>query len=158
MDEYTTRHLTIGKDKLPAISGIAREIAALTNYTYKAGLWLEDIHKSLMWSAGGKGVASTEYTAPSWSWAYLQMQPYSLYTDPYEVTKPISEILKVDVTTDGGDIYGHIPSGRLLIKGPSRSVDPWNRKQAQLHVDPEIIGTPPWGIGKSDTKGELRAR
>lgn len=40
---YMTRHLTYEKDKFPAISAIAREIHLQTRFTYKAGLWLEDI-------------------------------------------------------------------------------------------------------------------
>jgi hypothetical protein len=47
--KYMKRSLTFDRDILPAISGIARYFGGRTNYTYRAGLWLEDMHRLLLW-------------------------------------------------------------------------------------------------------------
>lgn len=84
--EYTSRNLTYGGDKLAAISGIAFEIAKISGWTYVAGLWKEHLFLDLQWhrdpqstiSRPGKNEPtnplyprSTEYRAPSWSWASI---------------------------------------------------------------------------------------
>ncbi|KAK7917593.1 heterokaryon incompatibility protein-domain-containing protein [Apiospora marii] len=98
LEEYTTRSLTVGSDKLPALAGAA----SLTRSrglrdgsgspTYVAGLWREDVARGLMWGAWydhAEGRKSPGYAdddkcstlvtapamkngrprAPSWSWA-----------------------------------------------------------------------------------------
>lgn len=47
--DYTQRSLTYHDDRLPAISGIAREISHLNFMTYKAGIWLENFSRGLAW-------------------------------------------------------------------------------------------------------------
>ncbi|KAF2492606.1 HET-domain-containing protein, partial [Lophium mytilinum] len=69
VENFMNRNLTFPEDRFPAISGIAREVCDHTGYTYKAGLWEEDILTGLLWWAYGDGVPSTQYRAPSWSWA-----------------------------------------------------------------------------------------
>jgi hypothetical protein len=50
VEAYSRRQLTMKRDKLPAISGIASEVAQLrTNDTYVAGLWKRDMIKGLSW-------------------------------------------------------------------------------------------------------------
>jgi hypothetical protein len=46
---YNICNLTYEKDKLPAISGLAREIGVFTRQTYFQGVWLEDIARGLYW-------------------------------------------------------------------------------------------------------------
>ena len=67
VNDYMKRQLTFKKDHFPAISGLAREFAKRTGYTYVAGIWVEDFQRGLLW----RGAASTGYSpfAPSWSWA-----------------------------------------------------------------------------------------
>lgn len=65
---YAKRSLTFEEDRLPALSGIAREIQKLTEFTYKAGIWLEDIHLGLLWSSNGTGTRRVGTNAPSWTW------------------------------------------------------------------------------------------
>jgi hypothetical protein len=63
--DYASRQITFKTDRFPAIAGLAREVAARTGYHYRAGLWLEDIHNGLLWSAPRVGVISGH--APTWS-------------------------------------------------------------------------------------------
>jgi hypothetical protein len=49
IEDYTTRQLTKGEDKLPALSGLAIRLANITGYTYYAGLWRAHILEGLYW-------------------------------------------------------------------------------------------------------------
>ncbi|KAF1988425.1 HET-domain-containing protein, partial [Aulographum hederae CBS 113979] len=73
VEDYIQRDITYNDDRLPAISGIARMVAEQLNYTYRAGLWQEDMVKGgLLWFVGdGNATKPEEYCAPSWSWASL---------------------------------------------------------------------------------------
>jgi hypothetical protein len=133
--QYRKRRLTFEKDKFPALSGIAMEMAERMKYKYVAGLWLEDIHAGLLWSTVGTICRrSPEYVAPSWSWACLtQLSTPVIYTDPpsceggYTGTN-IAEILSVDIGNVGGDPYGQVTSGILRIRGPSKNITYCNAK------------------------------
>jgi hypothetical protein len=111
-NEYTSRKLTYGRDKLAAISAIAFEIAKESGWTYLAGLWKEHLFLDLQWhrdpqsnmSRPGKDdptnplyPRSTEYRAPSWSWASMD----GPVVDPNEGGDPRDEfhfrILSCDV-------------------------------------------------------------
>ncbi len=41
----STRGISHNDDALPALAGVAEEVTQCTRYNYKAGLWLEDIHR-----------------------------------------------------------------------------------------------------------------
>jgi hypothetical protein len=65
---YTTLHVTIARDMLNAIAGIAQKFSEATGFTYLAGLWMEDMHSSMLWYCEGLN-RITEGSTPSWSWA-----------------------------------------------------------------------------------------
>jgi hypothetical protein len=69
--DYFFRGLTVGNDRLPAISALAREIGQQKPGPYVAGIWLENIHRGLLWTVDGAGAVLDSYRAPSWSWASL---------------------------------------------------------------------------------------
>ena len=78
VEDYTGRGVTCRRDRLVAISGIAKMYGmALHGDRYLAGLWQLDILPGLLWYAkglelfGSKRSQSTdvEINAPSWSWA-----------------------------------------------------------------------------------------
>jgi hypothetical protein len=46
---YQRRNISVHNDLLPAIAGVAKIIGQCSGYHYKAGLWLEDIHRGLLW-------------------------------------------------------------------------------------------------------------
>ncbi|PMD20650.1 HET-domain-containing protein [Hyaloscypha hepaticicola] len=155
--QYRKRQLTFEKDKFPALSGIAMEMAERIKYTYVAGLWLEDIHAGLLWSTIGTDFCRTpEYVAPSWSWACLT-QLRSSYSYPYPTAHDqdysrmnIAEILRVDVSTVSGDPYGQVTSGMLRVRGPSKNITYWNAKNfnsaaMELRFD----------VGKEELDGDI---
>lgn len=77
---YSARRLTFDKDRLPAVSGIAK-LMGIPSESYFAGLWKEKFAQELCWrSSRGTSIGSVEawvdrfessetYVAPSWSWA-----------------------------------------------------------------------------------------
>ena len=67
---YPSLHLTFMHDKLAAISGIAKRFSNFTGLQYVAGMWLEFLPGSLLWSMRhpSRPVPET-YRCPSWSWA-----------------------------------------------------------------------------------------
>jgi hypothetical protein len=71
---YGQTKLTYMSDKLPAIAGIARRVADLTNHheenDYLAGLWRHDLPCGLLWTTqpGHPASLAKPYRGPSWSW------------------------------------------------------------------------------------------
>jgi hypothetical protein len=148
VDQYRNRRLTFEKDKFPALSGLAMEMAERIKYTYVAGLWLEDIHDGLLWSTIGTYCRSPDYVAPSWSWACLtQLSTPHMYEyrrfrsrDTGYNTMKSAKILRVDISTVGGDPYGQVTSATLRIRGPSKNITYCNAKNLisaimELHFD-----------------------
>lgn len=83
--KYTSRRLTMAKDKLPAISGLAQKFHQRARKDkYLAGLWLDHINIGLLWFIDRKHdfpemieigeIVPTRAAinrAPSWSWASI---------------------------------------------------------------------------------------
>ncbi|OCL14849.1 HET-domain-containing protein, partial [Glonium stellatum] len=76
VDRYCIRQLTQKMDKLPALSGLAHEMAAFVGDEYLAGLWRRDLALGLLWNTVDRGdlQACETYRAPSWSWASIDGQ------------------------------------------------------------------------------------
>ncbi|KAF4634889.1 hypothetical protein G7Y89_g3210 [Cudoniella acicularis] len=73
---YSRLDMTFERDKLPALAGIARRLASNTiseTYPghYLAGLWEGTFSSELMWKSDDH-VRSSEWVAPSWSWASMR--------------------------------------------------------------------------------------
>lgn len=77
ISEYSRRNITFMRDRLPALAGLAACYRQITGYTYLAGLWLEDMPKSLLWKPWDRVYGHIppdntwhgKHTIPSWSWA-----------------------------------------------------------------------------------------
>lgn len=68
VSEYSLLDLTWESDRLVALGGVARKIQQATGFTYLAGLWLEDLPRSLLWSGVGINRSLRPSLNPSWSW------------------------------------------------------------------------------------------
>jgi hypothetical protein len=68
---YSTCSLTESKDKLVAISAIARKLQQLMNDKYICGIWESHFHTNFLWprQEGRLKVKSTSHNASTWSWA-----------------------------------------------------------------------------------------
>lgn len=124
MQDFASRALTYDTDRLPALSGVAKEVARHTGYTYKAGLWEEDMHSDLLWRIEGEVQLPATYTAPSWSWAGHRMGNGKAELETmgtkfrHYASNSIAEIISVDLVYGGIDIYGQISSGQLMLRAP----------------------------------------
>lgn len=76
VQDYTQRALTRPEDKLFAIEGLARDLAARTGESYCAGAWLEHLPLHVMWRCKEGSMIrplfkNQQVHTPSWSWATL---------------------------------------------------------------------------------------
>lgn len=133
IDDYFLRDITVSSDGLPAISGLAREIQQQAPSPYAAGLWIDDIYRSLVWTTKGAGKVLDEYRAPSWSWAalgctregvdrrvliYDDMRQFDdLYRGEEKNIVYRAEILAHNVELVDDDPFGRLSSGSIKIRG-----------------------------------------
>jgi hypothetical protein len=83
VEQYSSCELTMGRDKLVAISAIAELIQKATPDEYVAGMWRTDLAAQLCWRVS-YGRRITPAVAPTWSWAsnsapvrYFNSAPYT---------------------------------------------------------------------------------
>jgi len=71
--EYSALSLTKPSDRLPAFSGVAKQMQPYRDSKYLAGLWEDTFFKDLLWlpSPCDAGRRQTLWQAPSWSWASM---------------------------------------------------------------------------------------
>jgi hypothetical protein len=135
VEEYSKRKLTKEKDKLPALAGLARLIAKLTNDDYYAGLWknhiIEDLYwrvyareemKSLEEDTGkskpkyGRVISDVRrpaiYRAPSWSWASVDANILYL---PMDFDYIVAKFIECNIKPALKDPYGMVESGWIKI-------------------------------------------
>ncbi|RDW95005.1 hypothetical protein BP5796_00768 [Coleophoma crateriformis] len=101
--KYSRCKLTFpAKDKLVAISGIARSFGPAEDYL--AGLWRKDLVLQLAWRAFGGKPRPTEYQAPSWSWA--------------STNNEVKYIINTSVIPASMDGFDRILEGVIRLQGP----------------------------------------
>ncbi|KAL5421399.1 hypothetical protein PMIN04_005637 [Paraphaeosphaeria minitans] len=107
--DYSARSLTYSTDRLPALSGVAREFSAMYEKSrYLLGQWSDDLHLGLLWSQTRPFPPSANTLAwpqvPSWSWASLNA-PVDWYIydltvdsqqDPTSLCKSINPMTEPD--------------------------------------------------------------
>lgn len=121
--EFTKRNLTIGDDKLPALSGIVTVFNAALGHgdddssLYAAGLWAGDFERGLLWkNFGPTREAQAKMRAPSWSWTSVDGRVQM----GREMDGQISDIRNAscEIGRGGGmNRFGKVESGRLRLKG-----------------------------------------
>ncbi|KAK3695869.1 heterokaryon incompatibility protein-domain-containing protein [Podospora appendiculata] len=120
LSDYSGRDLTVGSDKLPAISGVARVFAEHRNDTYLAGLWKGDLPSGLLWRyatarLGFQRPLSSSPRAPSWSWACWDG---AIITEMDWDGRVEIEDITASVQLVGTDPFGAVKSGSLRFRGP----------------------------------------
>lgn len=122
IEKYSTRKLTYGSDKLPALSGLAREMQCATQDEYFAGLWRQHIVDQLCWETSP---GSTElpkipknYRAPSWSWASLDSRvQYTSYPKYPDGDNYLAECKNVRVKLASTNPFGEVSDAWILLSG-----------------------------------------
>jgi hypothetical protein len=118
--QYCRLDLTFEKDKLPALSGIAKVMQYLRkNEIYLAGLWKDSLHRDLCWYFEDPGQRRPGDRAPSWSWVSVngkKLKPlgpvYTFGNDQQKIS-----VLDADCTLAGTDTTGQVFSGYLKCRG-----------------------------------------
>lgn len=113
---FTGADITVARDKLPALSGVARRVHSQRGGRYLAGLWRDErIEAQLCWRVSVPLPRLKTWRAPSWSWAsvdgvvtYEPTQP-GVYDDNY------ARVLDAWVTPLGNDPFGELSGGGLRI-------------------------------------------
>lgn len=123
---YCAVDLRQANDRLTAVAGLARTLAARTGSRYAAGLWTIQLPRQLLWtSSNSNEMRDEDYTAPSWSWASCPgaIMDGGLTLDPILESKgamDLIKILSIDIegVADKDDMpFGQVKDGRLLIRG-----------------------------------------
>lgn len=116
VEEYTRRQITYEKDRLPALAGLASRYRQATGHTYLAGLWVEEMPRSLLWQTlrGHDATPNANETSmPSWSWASLTSAAMYEY-----------EISDIRYKTASFDSYASIcawPDSPSLVSGHEKA-------------------------------------
>ncbi|KAK3369591.1 heterokaryon incompatibility protein-domain-containing protein [Lasiosphaeria ovina] len=155
---FTKRNLTHDSDRLPALSGIARELHLRgTDDEYLAGLWRRDLfERGILWEvdvfSAPKGATwrrPAKYRAPSWSWASIEGPiQMALRRGPKDrgweglEKKHAPRLLEAKMVTPGQNPYGEVTGGYLkiatymwsVVLGPFQNKDHINPK---YHLRPD---------------------
>jgi hypothetical protein len=124
IDEYSARDLTKFEDRLPAISGIVRELASLWDEEYIAGFWRSFLVNHLGWNKATRGTPYSPYEpfqqlkaqkrigSPSWSW---KTAPFPVHIT--EVETPAIEVINCQVTLASPEApFGEVIEGVLTLR------------------------------------------
>ncbi|RDW66443.1 hypothetical protein BP6252_10078 [Coleophoma cylindrospora] len=152
VNNFASRSLTYDTDRFLAISGLAREVEKHTRNDYRAGLWLQEMHRGLLWYVSPPGVRSETYIAPSWSWASVNTMAnptrnvWSLFhphLKPYKGQGnlvPISTVIDVAVQNVNKDIFAQVTSAALTLLGPVFKASPEDQHRFVQARQPQVTG------------------
>ncbi|KAH8595585.1 hypothetical protein B0O99DRAFT_686575 [Bisporella sp. PMI_857] len=119
---YSKLHLTLERDKLIAIAGIAARIGVNDGLSYIAGLWREELVYDLLWCRDFSTIPvprPSEYPAPSWSWASVNGAVSWSEAVGYNDAESSIDILHCEITPVSKiSPYGGVLGGSLIMKGP----------------------------------------
>lgn len=139
VQDYTARTFTRITDRFPALSGLVSEMQAAHGGEYAAGLWRDDLPRSLLWRrypskaspSNGPFTRPQEYRAPSWSWAAVDERvTYDLvtvYRPQIDTASPMTaHIEDISLTPEGSDVRGRLKDGCLNVRGRVKPYRPSN--------------------------------
>jgi hypothetical protein len=119
---YSKCDPTFGRDKLIALSGIAREVQKLIHTGYMAGMWENQLPHSLMWRVSMATCIHRPqlHVAPSWSWASICGTIMPSFQSPYIHTRHLScmSVLDCRITlVHSKEPFGQVKGGQLRVRG-----------------------------------------
>jgi hypothetical protein len=146
VNEFCRRDITQPGDRLPAIAGLAKEVARRLprkespelETDYHAGVWFSDLHRGLVWGARGRAMTSKTPLGPSWSWASVELRYMELGSGSTQarnmydmrlhkslnVHKSLyAELVRIERPKDIGDVFLSTESGKIVLRGPTISFD-----------------------------------
>lgn len=158
VEDYTRRQLTYEKDRLIAISALARATSLNRHIDYVAGLWVDCIVPGLMWMRRGPGRKSRTYSCPTWSWASQNSAvTYKIATPSGYAPMPSKSFPRVqdvswhtkpqnafgDVISASVDLETTITLGTVLRDNAFNDTwHPWTREQLNCKQQTLVIPGP----------------
>lgn len=114
---FTGADLTFARDKLPALSGVARRIHGQKGGQYLAGLWRDErLEAQLCWRVFDPKIRPTEWRAPSWSWASVDGRTSYMPTQDGICDNTYGHVIDSSVTPLAGDVFGQLSAGTLHLE------------------------------------------
>lgn len=135
---YFPMELTYPRDRLPAISGIARWFMSrlgLTHESYVAGLWRETLPECLLWHffrpPEGGAVRDVE-AAPSWSWASVVWNDEIVLGRMWGMIdgRPLFQDLQTVIVPKNGDRFAQLDIAILRLQAIVIPIDRERRNGA----------------------------
>lgn len=133
--EYSARDLTFRKDRLPALSGVAKQLQESNPSTqYLAGIWSNHLPAALVWRVlkklpngkndsspvegplGSRGSQPNAQT-PSWSWTSLEGDNMSIGYPEKQLTEAKVEIISAQTIPSGIDPFSSVKQGTIKLRG-----------------------------------------
>lgn len=111
---YSSANLTKNKDKLPALSGIARLFHEQNDDQYLVGLWKKPLAYDLCWRSRDPAQSRLPYRAPTWSWASMDVVVF-YHSHDSSWMADFAHILDADIVLDGPDPFGEVKSGVVRL-------------------------------------------
>jgi hypothetical protein len=140
VETFCAGTLTMAKDKLVALSGLARINAEHSGDEYLAGLWKSNLLYELCWErktivptylsddpeddkalpkpTAAEFTRPSAYRAPSWSWAAVDGEIRFTYKwlQPEKDRVTVARVLEASVTPLGSDPFGQVESACLRLE------------------------------------------
>ncbi|KAK4176255.1 heterokaryon incompatibility protein-domain-containing protein [Triangularia setosa] len=136
---FTALSLSFPRDKLPALSGVAKQIQRRLrpDDDYLAGLWRSTLLPDLCWWSVGKKQIPQRWRGPSWSWVSID-GPIVMNKFRQRAKNEICKVLDAAVRIAGPDSMGEVESGYVVLSGTICA----GRMKRGPHVDPKILRYP----------------
>jgi hypothetical protein len=133
-------------DRLPAISGLARQFGTAGIGEYRAGVWTKYVLRMISWNRTPTDICRrpSEYTAPSWSWAstigpidWEFSKDWDFGDSVPEVNKHlVAQVLDIECHLISKDPFGRVYGGHLTISSPTLTVALWDSEgDCELDLD-----------------------
>ncbi|KAK4198860.1 heterokaryon incompatibility protein-domain-containing protein [Triangularia verruculosa] len=113
---FTALSLSFPLDKLPALSGVAKQIhrRLRPDDEYLAGLWRNTLLSDLCWWTVGDHQVPQRWRGPSWSWVSID-GPIIMNKFRQRATNDICAVMKAGVCLVGPDTMGEVESGYVVL-------------------------------------------
>ena len=117
-EDYSKREATYERDRLVAVSGLAKRVGAAMKSNYLLGLWESTVVYGLNWASETSTRTKID-GVPSWSWA--SQQGGISYT---RVENPVCTFIRADIGyLNPDDLFGDVTSAALTLRGKFFSMD-----------------------------------
>lgn len=119
VQQYSWKKLTKSLDILPALSGLAAQVAVYLGDRYRAGIWEADVRsgRGLVWySRAARNTRPDPPRGPSWSWCSVD-GPVSFIPENTGDSKSRVDILDLQVEASPLNAFGEITRSLLRVRG-----------------------------------------